>query len=85
MRKLASIENIRVSLNRYYEKGPVEDGLNEGEKLKGQIVLRGATISIHKLTRIEIKLAADKTKTVTSVSLRASSAQDVRIVVSTPY
>lgn len=70
---------MRIIVSRYYEKGPVEDGLNEGEKLKGQIVLRGATISIHKLTRIEIKLAADKNKTVTSVSLRASSAQDVRI------
>ena len=66
-------------MTRYYEKGPLNEALNEGEKLKGQIVLRGAAISIHKLTRIEITLAADKNKTVSSVSLRASTAQDVCI------
>lgn len=69
-------------MTRYYEKGPVTEGMNEGEKLKGQIVLRGATISIHKLTRIEITLAADKNKAVTSISLRASSAQDVCVLLS---
>ena len=48
----------------------------EGEGLKGQIVLRGATLFIYKLSRIDITCASDK---VNLVSLRASSAIEVSI------
>ena len=58
---------------RFYGKGPISDSEVEGVNLRGQLHLKGAEVSLHKVTRITITCVDAKT----ILTIKGSSNQEV--------